>query len=572
LAVWEYNPQPAKRVRALRKQLQISRATAELVARAGFSCPDLAREFLHPRLSRISCPFEIPNLKGAAERICQAIDNGQRIVICGDYDVDGVTSTALLVDFLQQFGTYPKFIVPLRLEEGYGLTRRTAERAMDCGEKADLFIALDCGTNSVEEAAFIQSQGCDLVIVDHHQAKRKLPEGVLLVNPHVEGNGEDSDFCTVGLVFKLAHGILKLKRERQEPEAFNVTLRDYLDFVSMGTIADLVPLTRENRIFTRIGLEALSNTKRKGLGSLMRVAGMNAQHGVTPVDVSFKLGPRINASGRLADAALAVELLLSDDAAFCMETSLKLDSFNRERQEIERSIVEEAKRQVEKTQSKNSGLVVFGEDWHPGVVGIVASRISREYDRPCIVLGKEGDLAKGSGRSVEGINLVQALSGFSDKLESWGGHPMAVGVNIRIEFIEALQAYFHEAIEAANASPAYEKTLGVATYLKLEDITPQFMDEFSFLQPFGQENPEPIFATRKIRFRQRPKVFKEAHFRFSLSDKYGRPLQGVAWNLAKRVPKLDTPIDIAYRLVWNSFGRQKALQLELVDWKYSQNS
>ena len=392
----------------------------------------------------------------------------------------------------------------------------------------------------------------------------------MLVNPHVEGNGDDTDFCTVALVFKLAHGILKLKRERQEAEAFNITLRDYLDFVSMGTIADLVPLTRENRIFTRIGLKALSSSKRKGLGSLMRVSGMNPQHGVKPVDVSFKLGPRINASGRLADASLAVELLLSDDSAFCMETSLKLDSFNRERQEIERSIVEQAKQQVEETQSESSGLVVFGEDWHPGVVCIVASRLSRDYDRPCIVLGKEGDLAKGSGRSVEGINLVKALSGFSEKLESWGGHPMAVGINIRIEFIEELQSYFHEAIVAANSNPAYEKTLEVATYLELEEITPQFMDEFSFLQPFGQENPEPIFATRNIRFRQRPKVFKEAHFRFSLNDKYGRPLQGVAWNLARRIPKLDTSVDIAYRLAWNSFGRQKALQLELVDWKHSQ--
>ncbi|HCR30361.1 MAG TPA: single-stranded-DNA-specific exonuclease RecJ, partial [Opitutae bacterium] len=190
-------------------------------------------------------------------------------------------------------------------------------------------------------------------------------------------------------------------------------------------------------------------------------------------------------------------------------------------------------------------------------------------DPPCIVLGKEGDLAKGSGRSVEGVNLVQALSGFSDRLESWGGHPMAVGVNIQIEFIEELCSYFHEAIEAANAAPAYEKTLEIATYLELENITPQFMDEFDFLQPFGQENPEPIFATRSIRFRQRPKIFKDAHFRFSLSDKYGRPLQGVAWNLANRVPKTDTLVDIAYRLAWNSFGRQKALQLELVDWKYS---
>ena len=282
------------------------------MAKAGFEDSDEARRFLYPRLSEISNPFEIPNLEKAAHRVCQAIDQGQRIVICGDYDVDGVTSTALLVDILQKFNTYPKFIVPLRSEEGYGLSRKAVERALDCGDKADLFIALDCGTNSFEEAQYILSCGCDLLIVDHHQTKTPLPEGVLLVNPHVFGEEECQtlNFCTVGLVFKLAHGILKLKRERQEARAFEITLKDYLDFVSMGTIADLVPLTNENRIFTRIGLKALSQTKRKGLSSLMNVSGMTARHGVRPDDISFKLGPRINASGRLADAALAVELLL----------------------------------------------------------------------------------------------------------------------------------------------------------------------------------------------------------------------------------------------------------------------
>ncbi len=398
LARWEYNPSPASIVGTLRRQLNISPSAAELVAKAGFEDGDEARRFLYPRLSEISNPFKIPNLEKAAHRICQAIDQGQRIVICGDYDVDGVTSTALLVDILQKFNTYPKFIVPLRSEEGYGLSRKAAERALDCGEKADLFIALDCGTNSFEEAQYILSCGCDLLIVDHHQTKAPLPDGVLLVNPHVYGEEKchTLNFCTVGLVFKLAHGILKLKRERKEARAFEITLKDYLDFVSMGTIADLVPLTNENRIFTRIGLKALSQTKRKGLSSLMNVSGMTARHGVRPVDISFKLGPRINASGRLADAALAVELLLSDDASYCMETSLKLDSFNRERQEIEKSIVEEAMRQVESHQSDCHGIVVYGDDWHPGVVGIVASRLSRAYDRPCIVLGKDGEFAKGS--------------------------------------------------------------------------------------------------------------------------------------------------------------------------------
>ncbi len=571
MSVWEYNPPSASTVANFRKQLRISKPTAELVARAGFTDCDEARRFLHPRLSEVTSPFEIPNLERAAQRVCQAIDQGQRIVICGDYDVDGVTSTALLVDILQKFDTFPKFIVPLRSEEGYGLSQKAAERALDCGDRADLFIALDCGTNSAEEAEYILSRGCDLLIVDHHQTKTELPSGAILVNPHVFGEEacHTLNFCTVGLVFKLAYGILKIMRKRNESRAFAITLRDYLDFVSMGTIADLVPLTKENRIFTRIGLKALSQTKRKGLSSLMNVSGMTASHGVKPVDISFKLGPRINASGRLADASLAVELLLSDDPAYCMETSLKLDSFNRERQEIEKSIVEEARRQVEAHQSDNHGLVVYGDDWHPGVVGIVASRLSRAYDRPCIVLGKEGPLGKGSGRSVDGVNLVEVLQGFSDQLESWGGHPMAVGVSVAIDRIDDLRAFFNQSVKTFTETHVCEKTIDVAAFLELDKVTPQFMDEISLLQPFGQQNPEPIFATRRVQFQQRPKVFKEKHFRFVLADKHGRLVQGVAWKMAHRIPEPDTWVDIAYRLSWNSFGRQKIMQIELIDWQLS---
>ncbi|OUW16741.1 MAG: single-stranded-DNA-specific exonuclease RecJ [Opitutales bacterium TMED158] len=571
MTAWEYNPPSASTVGTLRKQLQVNSSVAELIARLGFVDVDEARRFLHPKLSEIACPFEIPNLKSAAQRISQAIDNGQRIVICGDYDVDGVTSTALLVDILRAFEIFPSFIVPLRLNEGYGLTRKAAERALEGGEAADLFIALDCGTNSVEEAQYILSRGCDLIVVDHHQSKRSLPEGVALVNPHVFGDAESQtrNLCTVGLVFKLAHGLLKLRREAGDERAFEIKLRDYLDLVSMGTIADLVPLTRENRTFTRIGLKGLSKTRRPGLKSLMSVAGMTASHGVKPVDISFKIGPRINASGRLADAALAVELLLSDDASYCMEASLKLDSFNRERQEIEKTIAEEAMAQVESGQSDSSGLVVFGREWHSGVVGIVASRLSRAYRRPCIVLGMEGELAKGSGRSVEGVNLVEVLNDFSDRLESWGGHPMAIGISLDTDRIEELRGYFDQSVKRFRESHSYERHIEVSAYLLLEDVGPKLMDELGLLQPFGQENPEPIFATRQVVFRQRPKVFKDAHFRFALGDGNGRLIQGVAWKMADRIPQLNTPLDIAYRLAWNSFGRQKILQIELVDWKAS---
>ncbi len=566
---WKYSPPAAEQTRSYRSKLKVSSPIAELLARLDFASVEEAASFLDPRLSEIDCPFQIPNLERAARRISQAIDNRQRIAICGDYDVDGVTSTALLVAILQKFETYPAYIVPLRLEEGYGLSQKAVERALDKANTPDLFIALDCGTNSVEETDHILDAGCDVLIVDHHQSKRALREEVVLVNPHVEDRADRGhcQLCTVGLVFKLVHGLLKVRRELEDSRAFEIKLRSFLDLVSMGTVADMVPLSRENRTFARIGLEVLAKTQRLGLRHLMEVAGVSASHGVNPIDISFRLGPRINASGRLADAAVAVELILSDDPAFSLETSLKLDSFNRERQEIERSMAEQAMAQIDEDGAERCGYVVFDETWHPGVVGIVASRVSRAFNRPAIVLGKEGQLAKGSGRSIEGVNLVEILNRFSDKLDSWGGHPMAVGISMPIERVEEFREFFDQALREYLETHDVDKILEISAWLTLEEINSKFMQELSLLEPFGQANPEPIFACRSVCFGSKLNVFKDIHFRFVLKDSRGRALSGVAWKMADRIPPVNTPVDIAFRLVWNTFGRKKALQVELVDWR-----
>lgn len=571
MRIWDYKAPPVELIRRYRKDLHVSNTIAELLARLGFDSVDEARRFLDPRLAELSCPFEVPRMREAAARISTAIDNRQRIVICGDYDVDGVTSTALLVAILRRFDCYPNFIVPLRLEEGYGLTRKAAERALDNVSGADLFIALDCGTNSAEEAKLILDAGSDLIIVDHHQAKVDLPERAILVNPHADRGSNGSNgcdkLCTVGLVFKLAHGLLKHRREAGDSRAFEIKLRSYLEFVSMGTVADLVPLRHENRIFAKIGLQELAKTQRVGLRSLMRVAGVKPTNGIKPMDISFRLGPRINASGRLADAAVAVELLLCEDRGYCMETSLQLDGYNRERQDIERQITDEAMRQIEATQADHYGLVVYGEDWHPGVVGIVASRVSKAYNRPSIVLGREGDMAKGSGRSIDGINLVEALAGFAEHLGSWGGHPMAVGVSLNCDKVDAFRAYFNRAIKEYLETHDMASVIELSGWLRLEDVDAKLLNELEKLEPFGQENPEPIFGIRGVKFRQRPQVFKDHHFRFSLTDRRGRIIQGVAWKLADRLPPLNKPLDIACRLAWNAFGRRKIIQIELVDWR-----
>jgi single-stranded-DNA-specific exonuclease len=412
------------------------------------------------------------------------------------------------------------------------------------------------------------------MVIDHHRSKEEALDHCLLVNPHVNAcaistDGAWRNLCTVGLVFKLCHGLLKQMRADNHPVAFRIKLRDHLDLVALGTVADLVPLLGENRILARYGLRILQETQRPGLRALMEIAGVKPLQGITPTDISFRLGPRINASGRLADAALSVELLVSDDADFCSETARQLDAFNRERQEIERAITEEAERVIEKEFLSHAGVVLFAENWHPGVVGIVAGRVTRKYNRPCVVLGNEGDMAKGSGRSVDGVNLVEVLGRCCEHLTSWGGHPMAVGVALPKLHLATFRAGFAEAVRAQVGGDIAEARLDLACWLIPEQITERLMEELDTLHPFGQGNPEPVFGVRGVVLRSAPEIFKEQHFRFHFEDGRGRRLHGVAWKLAHRCPPVGVPLDLAVELKWNHFNHRKLLQVGLIDWRRS---
>lgn len=568
---WTYTPSPAGEVAALSQHAGVSPVLAELLLRNGLACPIAVGRFLRPALAELNDPFLLRNVAAAADRLRQAIAQHETVVVLGDYDVDGVSSTALLVSVLRRFGLHPRFVVPRRMEDGYGLSRSAIDRALEQGVP-HLFIALDCGTNSHEEVAYLANQGVDVIVIDHHRSKEKPLEQGILINPHVhscEGDEAWRNLCTVGLVFKLMHGLLKQLRAENNPVALRIKLRDYLDLAAMGTVADLVPLQGENRILARFGLRILQGAERPGLRALMQVAGVKPEQGLAPVDVSFRLGPRINASGRLADAALSVELMLSDDEGFCLETANQLDAFNRERQDIERAITEEAERMIERDYADWPGIVLFAENWHPGVVGIVAGRVTRKYNRPCIVLGNEGQLAKGSGRSVDGINLVDVLGACGEHLASWGGHPMAVGVAVPKLHLESFRQRFADEIRLRVGGDLCEAILGIFAWLAPEAVRESLLEEIESLHPFGQSNPEPVFGLSRVVLRQRPDVFKQAHFRFQFEDATGRRLFGVAWKMADRVPPTGVPIDLAVKLNWNYFNDRKLLQLELIDWRAS---
>ncbi len=570
---WINTPIAEDHVYNINNQLGISKIIASLLVHRGLTETQAVNDFINPRLGVLDDPFRVTNLKRAVERLCQAMASNEEILILGDYDVDGITSTVLLVSILNRFSLYPRYLVPRRMEEGYGLSHAAIERALQGGH-VNLFIAIDCGTNSNDEVSFLREQGVDVIIIDHHPSKEAIPNDCIIINPHVYDNEAEPwrHLCSVGLVFKLVHGFLKELRNRGHPLASDIELKDYLDLVAMGTIADLVPLCGENRILTKAGLNSLKNSNRLGLNALCEISGMTLGEEVSTVDISYRLSPRINASGRLADATLPIKMLLSDDQKLCQEAAHTLNNFNEERRAIERNIFSEAIELFENTCPEVAGIVLYNDAWHPGVVGIVASRMTQKYYRPCIVLGAEGNLAKGSGRSIKGVNLVEILKKCQELLGQWGGHPMAVGVSLDPSRLMEFQKAFHEAVDDYLKGLRQEPELEIAIWITPESINEQFLDDLNLLHPFGQGNAEPIFGLHNIILKSQPEPFGQNHFRFQLEPNSGMRLFGVAWNQGDKIPPRNKPIDLAAKLAWNFWNGRKSPQLKLVDWRFTEDS
>lgn len=571
MADWTHRSADDALVRRLQESLGVTRVVAVLLSRL---CADEAEaeRHLRPQLAHVSDPFAVGGLREAAERLVCAVDRGERIAMLGDYDVDGVTSTAGLVHVLRRLGAQPDFYVPRRLEEGYGLSNLALDRVL-AGPKPDLFVALDCGTNSHAEVARLRAAGIDVIIIDHHVAKDGPAAGCLLVNPRVL-DAEDAPWqslCTAGLTFKLIHAILKVLRLRGDARGTDLAVKDYLDLAALGTIADLVPLRAENRILASHGLKALSDARRPGVRALISVSGLEPGQTLTSTDISYRLGPRINASGRLSDAAIPLRLLLAESELECTEGAAQLDTLNRERQEIDRKVTDEATAQL-MAMLDAPGFVAQG-DWHPGVVGIAAGKLCRTFSRPVIVLGREGEVAKGSGRSVPGVNLVEVLQTCHDLLGNYGGHPMAVGVSMPLANVPEFRRRFAEGVAARLASqPAVaDSAVEIAASITPEEVTTQLLDELEMLQPYGEGNPEPVFSLRGVVLDRAVQRFGEgnANFRHTLMLSGGRRLGLLAWRMADKAPGPGVAVDFAVRLSWNRWQGRKHAQAEIIAWRAS---
>ena len=572
---WEFVKYDKKLAADLGAYLGVSPILGALVLQCGFTDPIRAKMFLRPKLADLDDPFRLKNLRTAVLRLISAIENKEKILVFGDYDVDGITSTTLIVEVLRHFGLEPNYFVPRRMEEGYGLSKAALERAMADGSP-NLLIALDCGTNAADAINYIRGLGIDLIVVDHHQAKEAGAANHILINPHVfdfEG-APWRQLCTVGLVFKLVHGLIKELRNRQDPLAMAFNLKDYLDLVSMGTVADLVPLIDENRIFARYGIRRLKASKRKGIQALIQASGIALGDEITPVDISFRLGPRINASGRLADASLPLEMFLSDNFTECYRAACELNDINKERQEIERGVLEDAMKQVESMDiDANPCIIVYDPSWHPGVVGIIAGKMSREFHKPVIVFGEiDNGYTKGSGRSIQGIDLVDCLASCSEMLGSWGGHPMAVGVSVKAGEVDLFRERLNDTIKRKYGENLdFTPSVRINLTLDASDVGYELFNELELLHPHGEGNREPIFALKDVVLEKPPEIFGTGqNCRFQIPTSNGFWLNVVAWRVGENIPPAGKKVDFALKLGWNRWNRRKIPQATLIDWRESQ--
>jgi single-stranded-DNA-specific exonuclease len=537
-----------------------SECIARFLFRKGFRSADEVQNFLRPRLSSLSDPFLLPQMRAAVVRILAALDRQERIVLFGDYDVDGVTSLALLDETLRAYPAVagPELFLPSRMEEGYGLSRESVERCLE-QYRPQLLVALDCGTASTGEIAELNKRGVDVIVLDHHEAKSVLPDCVALVNPKTDPASPFHHLCSVGIVFKLCHALLKT---RPLP---GFDLKSKLDLVALGTVADIVPLVDENRILVQRGAIEIAQTSRIGLKKLMQVAGVHPP--ILPEDIGYRLGPRLNAAGRLSTAEKSLRLLLTRDEVEATALAIELDQQNRERQEVERQILAAAVEQIDKSfePARDAAIVAGARGWHPGVLGIVASRIARKYHRPAIVIGfDENGAGKGSGRSIDGLDLVEALTRCAARLEKFGGHEMAAGLTLREENFARFAEAFRSAARDILSEEALQRCLRLDHELPFSEIDVEFLRWHELLQPFGSGNPQPIFFARAVEPVAPPRVANEKHliFRLRQGDRYRRAVyfDGAATELPP------APWDVAFRIGLDQYEGQTlvAMRIEAV--------
>jgi len=563
--IWLVKKADKARLDRLVKELNISPIIAHLLINRSISDPGEAYNFLDCSLASLHDPFMMKGMRKAVDRIKRAVSKGERILVYGDYDVDGITSVALLVSVLTRLGGNASEYIPNRLEEGYGLNLDACQLAHR--KKINLLISVDCGINAKREVDFLNSRGIDVIVVDHHELQAdSLPNAHAIINPLQDGCGYPfKHLAGVGLAFKLAQSILGSSIEEA---------KDLLDLVALGTVADVVPQVGENRVLTRHGLDVITNTKRIGLKELIKVSGLTGKD-ISSGHVGYILGPRINASGRIGSPKKASRLLLTDNIDEAKELAQVLDCENKNRRAIESKILKEAveKVKVEVNFKEHKVIVISAENWHPGVIGIVASRLVDKFYRPTAVISAGKSMGRGSARSISDFNLFEAISKCKSYLSEFGGHEAACGFSIDkkdiVKFKESFNKVATETLKPEHLLPKLKADMDIPLNMLSEELICQI----ARLAPHGPKNPSPVFVSRQIRLKKPPRLIGRKGVKFWVTD--GKiTCEAIAFGVSDIF--LDTlkneGIDLAYSPTMNAYRGLRSIQLNLEDLKASEDA
>ena len=553
-------PADPSAVAALAAALSLPPVLCQLLVQRGYDDIETAKRFLRPRLDQLGDPYELLGMTAAVDRLVRAIRRGETVLVHGDYDVDGMCSTALLTRALRQLGGNIVPFIPHRLSDGYDLTDAGVHAAV--AAKARVVLTADCGTSAIPAIKALNAAAIDVIVSDHHLPGGPLPECLAILNPKQPGcTSPDKDFAAVGIAFKLA---LAVTRAMGTNENFVFTL---LDLVALATVADLAPLRGENRVLVKYGLKLMSETPNAGLRAMIRSSGLEGKP-LTAGRIGFILAPRLNAVGRLGNAMRGVELLLTDDPAEANEIARELEELNQRRQSLDRTTLDEAMRMVDDIDlDETFGLVIAKQGWHAGVIGIVASRIVEQVSRPVVMVALEGDTGKGSGRSINAFDLHAGLSECREHLVRFGGHRAAAGITVRTELVPTLQTKFNDVARERLTPDDLVPEQRIDLEVLADDLTDELEKLLQYFEPHGLGNPTPTLALRGARIDSMPKrIGSTDGVRTAISTDRGA-IAAIAWRLGERAKLLDPAqaVDLAFRLDRDDYRGADRLQLNLVD-------
>ena len=558
---WNVRRQDAEAAASLARVLGVSPILAALLINRGYGEELAARSFLSPSYDQLHEPYLMLGMREAVARLKHAIETQEPVLIYGDYDVDGTTGTAILLRALKLLGAKTGFHIPHRFTEGYGIQQPALERAFAEGYK--LVVSVDCGIRAHEPLYWARDKGLDVIITDHHlpDEDEGAPPAFAVLNPNQEGcEYPDKHLAGVGVAFKLVHALFREYGREAQVAAF-------MKVVAIGTVADVAKLVGENRTIVSIGLKDLARSANPGLKALMDVAGCGDGTGMTAYDLGFRLGPRINAAGRMDAARAVVELFDTRDYLEARRLAEHLDARNEERKTVQQQIIDLALAELgDSTEAKVA--VIQGAGWHRGVIGIAASKIAERINRPCVVFSIDGEVAHGSGRSIEAYHLLNGLTACADLFEKFGGHSHAAGITIRPERIAEFRRRLNEHAAGCLTEEDLEHSVTIDMELPAEQVTFQLARELQALEPFGAGNARPIFVTRSLRCLSEPLILKDKHLKLRLAGPQNRPLEAVWWNCIEspgQTPVVNGSIELAYSLEVNAWNDEYRMQLNVLD-------